>query len=88
MSCRQDLTARTRLLIGLPMLTSANSLRFWLALCGALDRPGATQLLQTFASQEAQGKAAMRGFCLQWTSELLSKVCYETNTCASADFVL
>ena len=57
------------------MLTSANSLRFWLGLCGALRQPGAAEVLQIFEGQEVAGKYLMEGFCEAWTAKIIQKVC-------------
>ena len=56
------------------MLTSPNSLKFWLGLCGARQLPGSAALIQEFERHAQQGKPALAAFCERWTIDLLAKV--------------
>lgn len=71
---RANLAAQTQLVIGVPMLTSASSLRFWLALCGASNLPGAASLLDKFDGHDSESRDAQKAFYQHWTAELISKV--------------
>lgn len=73
--CRLGLQREARLVIGIPMLTSARSLGFWLRLCSASRLAGAAEQLQHFQAQEAAGAEAMRAFCYEHMSQLIRKVC-------------
>lgn len=55
------------------MLTSASSLRFWLALCGASNLPGAASLLDKFDGHDSESRDAQKAFYQHWTAELISK---------------
>lgn len=65
----------TRLVVGLPMLTSPGNLRFWAALC---DCPrgdaGVAAVLADFERAAAAGKPQLRQFCREWNADLLRKV--------------
>ena len=74
LTCRMGLQKEAKLVIGIPMLTSARSLRFWLQLCSANGQGGAAELLQTFADCEARGPEYMQTFCSDFMAHLISKV--------------
>ena len=74
------LQKEAKLVIGIPMLTSPRSLRFWLQLCSASGQSGAAELLQTFAECEARGKEYMQTYCCDFMSHLISKVGVHTST--------
>ena len=78
--CRLGLQRKIKLVIGIPMLTSARSLGFWLRLCAASRLAGAAEQLQRFQTQEAAGAEAMRAFCYDYMSQLIGKVCAGLST--------
>jgi hypothetical protein len=71
--------------VGIPMLTSARSLGFWLRLCSAGRLPGAAEQLQRFQAQEAAGPVALRAFCHEHMSRLIGKVCASEHPCSVFD---
>jgi len=68
---RRGLTRDARILVGLPMLTSAESLAFWLDLCRAGDVPGAAAALRAFREADAGGRGAEYGH--RYVAELATK---------------
>ncbi len=61
-------------MIGIPMLTSPRSLRFWLRLCGAEAHKGAPEQLRQFEAADAEGADALRSFCHAHTADLVCRV--------------
>ncbi|KAK9824200.1 hypothetical protein WJX72_008491 [[Myrmecia] bisecta] len=72
---RQGLHKHTRLVIGMPIISSTGNLDFWLRLCNARGQPGAADLLQHFGSKEAEGRVQFWAFCRQWNRRLVEQVC-------------
>lgn len=72
---RRGMIRDTRLVVGLPMLTSPGNLRFWAALC---DCPrgdeGIAAVLADFERAAAAGKPRLQQFCREWNADLLRKV--------------
>ncbi len=71
----RGLASAARLLVGVPMLTSAANAAFWLGLCGAYSNGAARQLVQEFRRQEA----ALPGdqldlWSLAWNEALVRRV--------------
>ena len=69
---RRGLTQDVRVLVGLPMLTSASAFAFWLDLCRAGRAPGAEAALRSFRQADAGGSGA--AFCQQYTADLIKRV--------------
>ena len=72
---RRGLTQDTKLVVGLPMLSSPGNLRFWITLCGcSAQDPDLAALLAEFEDAAAAGKPQLRTFCRKWNADLLRKV--------------
>lgn len=71
---RSGVTEEVDIVVGLPFLTSASSLRFWITLCDAWSVEGVTALVQQFQQKEMQGKSHMQEFSREWNSQLIDKV--------------
>jgi hypothetical protein len=72
---RRGLTQDTKLVVGLPMLSSPGNLRFWITLCGcSAQDPDLAALLADFERAAAAGKPQLRNFCREWNADLLRKV--------------
>lgn len=69
---RRGLTHGARVLVGLPMLTSASAFAFWLDLCRAGHVPGAEAAVRSFRQADASGRGA--AFCQQYTADLINRV--------------
>ena len=78
---RLGIQTEAKLVIGIPMLTSLRSLRFWLRLCGAEAHEGAPEQLRRFGSEEAKGADAMRSFCNAHTADLVHRVTPQPPQC-------
>jgi 5,10-methylenetetrahydrofolate reductase len=71
----RGLASAARLLIGVPMLTSAANAAFWLGLCGAYSNAAARQLVQEFRRREAQLTADQFDlWTLAWNEDLVRRV--------------
>lgn len=71
---RKGLTQQSRVVVGIPMLTSTGNLRFWLHLCKAASNDGAAQLVQEFQGREGD-KAEMARFTHAYNQSLIDRVC-------------
>lgn len=63
-----------QVVIGLPMITSAGNLRFWLDLAHALNSPTCRDLLQQFEAAEAVGTAELDKACEAWNVALIRRL--------------
>eukprot|EP00892_Ulva_mutabilis_P006648 jgi/Ulvmu1/4355/UM002_0080.1 len=64
-----------RILVGIPMLTSANHLRFWLQLCGPDIEGESIQLLHEWSAAESQmATEEFQAFRLEWNRNFISRV--------------
>lgn len=73
---RCNVVGRSRIVVGIPMVTSSANLAFWYHLVGGdLFSKGATaELLDTFKDEEEKGKASFLQFCRRWNRELVEAV--------------
>ena len=62
-----------QLVLGMPMVSSAGNLDFWLRLCGVRGLPEASDLLAAFPQQEALGHAAWQAAVRGWNAELIQR---------------
>lgn len=70
-----SLSQQVRLVIGMPMLTSASSTAFWVSLCSAWRRHACRQLVQEFrAAEQGQAQSEFDEWCRQWNENLIRKV--------------
>ena len=71
--CRQGLTEQCQVVVGVPMLTSAANLSFWLHLCNASGADGAIDLVREFKEHEAD-KEDLAHFTRTYNRNLVQKV--------------
>lgn len=82
MLCRHDycraallpFSSQSQLVVGIPMVSSAGNLDFWLRLCGARGLPEAEELLSAFPRQGDLGKPAFEAAVKQWNADFIQRV--------------
>ena len=80
--CRRGLIQDTKLVVGLPMLSSPGNLRFWITLCGCSAQDSdLAALVAAFEGAAAAGKPQLRDFCREWNARLLRKVLLHVLPC-------
>jgi hypothetical protein len=71
----RGLTSAARLLIGVPMLTSAANAAFWVGLCGAYTNAAARGVVQEFRAREAElAGERLDEWALRWNERLVRRV--------------
>jgi len=65
---------RCHLVVGMPVLSSAGNLAFWLQLCGAQGTKWAPDEIERWKTAEAQGKEAFQEWRLQEHTEMLRRI--------------
>lgn len=71
-TCRQGLTSSCQVVVGVPMLTSAQNARFWLQLCGAQRLDGASELV-THLSEGCAAASNAQSFTKEFNATLIKK---------------
>uniref|UniRef100_A0A061R353 Uncharacterized protein n=1 Tax=Tetraselmis sp. GSL018 TaxID=582737 RepID=A0A061R353_9CHLO len=71
---RLGLLEQCQLVVGLPMLSSAGNLAFWLQLCGAHSAPWAQSVLKRWSDEESKGAESFQEWRLQQTVELMQRI--------------
>jgi len=63
-----------QIVVGIPMVSSAGNLDFWLRLCGVRHLPECSDLLVGFPRQGDLGKEAFNAAVKQWNADLIQRV--------------
>ena len=74
---RRGLLSSLRLVVGVPMLSSASNAAFWLQLCHAAGQPGAEALVAALRAREAAtdgSPEALRGLYDEVNRDLVARV--------------
>ncbi len=73
-----------QIVVGIPMVSSAGNLDFWLRLCGVRHLPECSDLLAGFPRQGDLGKEAFNAAVKQWNADLIQRVgCWHGGRVAS-----